>query len=69
MMLHCVPLKKYWMPEIPGECGLDNQKYFFAISIPNILIDVALLALPIRRLQMGRLQKQTIGGLFLFGGL
>ncbi|EME40510.1 hypothetical protein DOTSEDRAFT_37327 [Dothistroma septosporum NZE10] len=71
MMLHCVPLRKYWLPDTPGECNLDNQAYFLAISIPNILIDVALLVLPVRyimRLQMGRIQKQTVAALFLFGG-
>ncbi|GIZ45533.1 hypothetical protein CKM354_000869500 [Cercospora kikuchii] len=71
MMLHCVPLRKYWDPDVPGVCNLDNQKYLFAISIPNILIDVILLGMPVRyvlMLEMGRRQKQTIAGLFLFGG-
>lgn len=72
MMLHCIPLRKYWDPDVPGVCNLDNQKYLFAISIPNILIDVILLGMPVRyvlMLEMGRRQKQTIAGLFLFGGL
>ncbi|KAF2215321.1 hypothetical protein CERZMDRAFT_65632 [Cercospora zeae-maydis SCOH1-5] len=71
MMLHCVPLRKYWDPDVPGVCNLDNEKYLFAISIPNILIDVILLGMPVRyvlMLEMGRRQKQTIAGLFLFGG-
>lgn len=65
MMLHCFPLRKYWDPDVPGECKLDNAKYLFAISIPNILIDVILLTLPVRyvmRLEMSRRHKQTIVG-------
>lgn len=72
MLLHCVPLRKYWDHDVPGECNLDNQAYFFAISIPNILIDIAILILPIRyilKLEMGRRQKQAVASLFLFGGL
>lgn len=66
MMQHCVPLRKYWDPDVPGVCKLNNQQYLFAISIPNILIDVILLALPVRyvmRLEMNKRHKQTIVGM------
>lgn len=55
-----------------ASCNVDSQKFLFGISIPNILIDFALLGLPIPyviRLQVPKSQKRAIISIFLLGGL
>ncbi|KAL6863259.1 hypothetical protein ACO1O0_003504 [Amphichorda felina] len=70
-LLQCIPTRGFWDKSIGASCDVDANKFLFAISIPNILIDVALLALPIPyvvKLHVSRDRKITIMSMFLLGG-
>ncbi|KAI5926280.1 integral membrane protein [Camillea tinctor] len=70
-LLQCIPTRGFWDKSIEASCNVDSQKFLFAISIPNILIDVSLLVLPIRyviQLNLSESQKRIIISLFLLGG-
>lgn len=71
-VLQCVPTRGFWEKTIEATCNVDSQKFLFGISIPNILIDLILLALPIPnviRLNVSKNQKRVLVSLFLLGGL
>ncbi|KAI1734286.1 integral membrane protein [Xylaria scruposa] len=70
-LLQCVPPRGFWDKTIEASCNVDSQKFLFAISIPNILIDVTLLSLPIPyviRLNIAKSQKRVILSMFTLGG-
>ncbi|KAF4945350.1 hypothetical protein FSARC_14447 [Fusarium sarcochroum] len=71
-VFQCTPIKKMWHPFMEeGKC-LDSNKFFLGNLIPNIIIDVLILALPVYevlRLQIRRAQKIAIASIFLLGGL
>ncbi|KAI1099134.1 hypothetical protein F4804DRAFT_349604 [Jackrogersella minutella] len=70
-LLQCIPTRGFWDKTISSSCNVDSQKFLFAISIPNILIDVTLLTMPIPyviRLNVPRSQKRAIVSMFLLGG-
>ncbi|KAI1189305.1 hypothetical protein F5B17DRAFT_450211 [Nemania serpens] len=70
-VLQCVPTRGFWEKTIEATCNVDSQKFLFGISIPNILIDLILLALPIPnviRLNVSKNQKRVLVSLFLLGG-
>ncbi|RWA04860.1 hypothetical protein EKO27_g10242 [Xylaria grammica] len=70
-LLQCIPTRGYWDKTIEASCNVDSQKFLFGISIPNILIDVTLLALPIPyvvRLNTSTNQKHALISIFLLGG-
>jgi hypothetical protein len=48
-IFQCTPVAKAWNPTIPGHC-IDLRGSFIGNAVPNILTDVAILALPIRSL-------------------
>jgi hypothetical protein len=51
---------------------VDSQLALFVTSIPNIIIDLLLLALPIQyvaSLNVSKQQKRAIVSMFLLGGL
>jgi hypothetical protein len=65
----CIPLKKTWAPWIEGYC-IDLKATFLAVSIPNILTDIAILALPmphVWKLQTNKAQKISLSIIFLLG--
>ncbi|RYP41312.1 hypothetical protein DL769_011578 [Monosporascus sp. CRB-8-3] len=71
-LLQCIPTRGYWDKTIEASCNVDSQMFLFAISIPNILIDVTLLVLPVPyviRLNVSKSQKRAIISMFLLGGL
>ncbi|KAI1370590.1 hypothetical protein F4677DRAFT_465074 [Hypoxylon crocopeplum] len=70
-LLQCIPTRGFWNKTVEASCDVDSQKFLFAISIPNILIDVTLLTLPIPyviRLNVSKSQKRAIVSMFLLGG-
>ncbi|KAF2962768.1 hypothetical protein GQX73_g10803 [Xylaria multiplex] len=70
-LLQCIPTRGFWDKSIKAACNVDSQKFLFGISIPNILIDVSLLALPIPyvvRLNVSKNQKRVLVSIFLLGG-
>lgn len=71
-LLQCIPTRGFWDKTVDADCNVDSQKFLFAISIPNILIDVALLVLPlpyVKKLNVSGNQKRAIASMFLLGGL
>ncbi|KAH9908176.1 hypothetical protein F4778DRAFT_720642 [Xylariomycetidae sp. FL2044] len=71
VLLQCIPTRYLWDKTIEGSCNVDSLKFLFAISVPNILIDIALLALPIPyviKLNVSKSQKKAILSIFLLGG-
>ncbi|KAH6649103.1 integral membrane protein [Truncatella angustata] len=70
-ILQCIPTRGFWDKSIDASCDVDSQKFLFAISIPNILIDVAILIMPIPyviRLNVSKSQKRGVITIFLLGG-
>ncbi|PYH49850.1 uncharacterized protein BP01DRAFT_309921 [Aspergillus saccharolyticus JOP 1030-1] len=69
-LLQCVPTRGLWDQSIDASCNVDSQKFLFAISIPNIIIDVTLLTLPIPyilKLNTSSSHKKAIMSMFLLG--
>lgn len=65
----CVPVRKQWHPEIEGTC-VDRGAFYGYISLPNIIIDAVMLALPVPviwKLQLKRNQKWILAPIFLIG--
>ncbi|TEY78488.1 hypothetical protein BOTCAL_0048g00140 [Botryotinia calthae] len=69
VLFTCVPVQKSWQPEIKGTC-LNTNATFLGSAISNIIIDFFILLLPMPilwRLQMRRLQKTLVTGVFVCG--
>ena len=57
----CSPIKKAWMPTIPGQC-INLISFYYGLQIPNVITDLAILILPLREVYALRLAKgQKIG--------
>jgi len=69
-IFRCAPVSAAWM-NIPGKC-INPTSIFIAQSIPTLVFDIAILALPVRTIwgtQMKRPQRIGVIGVFLLGGL
>jgi len=67
----CNPVRGFWDLTIPSKC-IETRKFFIGNSVPNIVMDVVILMLPMKKiwhLQMSFKQKLIVSGLFLLGGL
>ncbi|KAG9574014.1 hypothetical protein KCU97_g14833, partial [Aureobasidium melanogenum] len=65
----CNPVKKVWRPMTPGKC-LSTRTYWVSVTAVNIVLDFAVLALPmpvISRLKLPKKQKIALVGVFLLG--
>ncbi|KAM5347751.1 hypothetical protein ACJ41O_007575 [Fusarium nematophilum] len=65
----CDPIKKAWLPWIEGTC-INLKASFIGNAIPNILTDVAILAMPVGqvwKLQITVAQKASLLFIFLLG--
>ena len=72
VIFSCIPVGGFWDKSIPSICGVNNQKFYYGNSIPNITTDAFLLLLPtysIWKLQISRGQKLMLSLVFLLGGL
>ncbi|KAI0191586.1 hypothetical protein F4808DRAFT_476119 [Astrocystis sublimbata] len=70
-VLQCIPTRGFWDKSIDASCNVDSQNFLFGISIPNILIDFVLLALPVPyvlKLNTSANQKRALVSLFFSGG-
>ncbi|KAH8892200.1 hypothetical protein GQ53DRAFT_647468 [Thozetella sp. PMI_491] len=70
-LLQCIPTRGIWDKTIESSCNVDSQMFLFAISIPNILIDIALLAMPapyVIKLNIPGKQKAAVLSVFFLGG-
>ncbi|GAQ33344.1 hypothetical protein AtubIFM55763_005293 [Aspergillus tubingensis] len=69
--LNCVPVAKFWDRKISGYCLSFEAVWFFNASM-NIATDTTLLILPmplLSQLQLPRMQKLALMGVFAVGGL
>ncbi|MDI1489698.1 MAG: hypothetical protein OHK93_000896 [Ramalina farinacea] len=69
----CSPIRGFWQPMMqpPPHC-INQQAFYDGLSVPNFLMDIAILALPVKevwKLQMNTRTKMEVSGLFLLGGL
>lgn len=67
----CSPVSAQWDLAITGKC-VDKFSLMMTLSIANIVIDMAVLLLPVGvvvPLQMSRMQKASLLFLFATGGL
>lgn len=70
-IFQCDPIPKAWLPWIPGTC-INLKASFIGNAVPNILTDVAILALPITQvwsLHGTVARKLSLCGAFLLGSL
>ena len=70
-LVSCRPVTKFWSRLEPGYC-FNFDEYYIGVQIPDVILDVVILALPIRMistLQLSRIDKATVLGIFLLGGL
>jgi len=70
-VFQCNPVQKAWDIEVPGTC-IPYLRLFIAIQVLNIVLDSAILILPISavmKLQMPRLNKISVAATFGLGGL
>ncbi|KAE8362867.1 hypothetical protein BDV27DRAFT_159358 [Aspergillus caelatus] len=69
--VNCVPVAKFWDRTMPGSCLSFEGVWFFNASM-NIVTDLTLLIMPmplLSQLQLPRLQKFALMGVFAIGGL
>ncbi|PWY96608.1 PTH11-like integral membrane protein [Aspergillus sclerotioniger CBS 115572] len=69
--LNCVPVAKFWNSDVPGYCLNFEAVWFFNASM-NIATDTTLLIMPmplLSQLQLPRMQKLALMGVFAIGGL
>ncbi|KAI5928374.1 hypothetical protein F4810DRAFT_1123 [Camillea tinctor] len=65
----CTPVENFWDHDVPGTC-IDQNAFYLASAIINVVGDVAVLALPLPvvwRLQTSRSKKWSLSFLFLLG--
>lgn len=70
-IFQCIPIQKNWDDRVEGAC-LNYLNVYIAIQVLNIVLDAAILVLPIRavaKLQMARANKISVAGTFALGGL
>ncbi|KAL2064279.1 hypothetical protein VTL71DRAFT_4773 [Oculimacula yallundae] len=68
-IIQCIPMEAIWNPTIKGHC-INLKASFIGNAIPNILTDIAILALPMQQvwaLQTSVTQKIQISFVFLLG--
>lgn len=72
-VLNCNPINAYWDTQITNKACVNTLHYFLGIEIPNIILDVGIMSLPLPYLWRSNitLLSQKAGLLFVFtlGGL
>ncbi|KAI1101585.1 hypothetical protein F4804DRAFT_315511 [Jackrogersella minutella] len=67
----CNPIRGFWDLSSGAKC-IDSALFFEAITIPNIILDIATVVLPIRevwKLQMGTDRKLAFTAIFTVGSI
>ncbi|KAH6886981.1 hypothetical protein B0T10DRAFT_461443 [Thelonectria olida] len=73
VIFRCIPVQAYWDKTIPhAACRIKDTEFFFGTVLTHMLMDVAILVLPIfevfrLRLRLG--QKLAIAALFIVGAM
>ena len=71
VLANCIPIHALW-DFTPGAKCINLRAFFLGAGIPNILLNVIILILPlpmIWRLGIEPMQKAALSGVFLLGGL
>lgn len=79
-IFQCSPPRAFWerfdpmnpMPPDQFHCGVDNNKFFNGIAIPNIITDGFIVMLPLPyvwKLQLPKPQKFAVALIFALGAL
>ncbi|KAI1851323.1 hypothetical protein JX266_003398 [Neoarthrinium moseri] len=70
-IFHCVPVQAFWDKSIPdATCLIDDSKFFFGSVLAHLVLDLAILTLPVvqvHRLQLRTAQKVGVTAMFMFG--
>lgn len=70
-IFHCIPIQAFWDKSIEGaHCAINDSEFFFGTVLAHLLIDIAILILPImqvRRLHLESGKKVGVIALFMFG--
>ncbi|KAF5689044.1 putative phenylacetyl ligase [Fusarium denticulatum] len=69
-IFHCIPVQRFWDPSAGGSCAIEDKKFFFGTILVHVMLDIAIIALPIlqvRKLQLPVFQRIGIMLMFLFG--
>lgn len=70
-IFHCVPVQAYWDHSIKDAvCNIDDSKFMFGTTLVHLLMDLAVLALPIvqvKSLKLRLAQKVAVACMFMFG--
>ncbi|KAF2799182.1 hypothetical protein K505DRAFT_295128 [Melanomma pulvis-pyrius CBS 109.77] len=73
-VFHCVPVQKFWYPEVSGVCNINDSQFFgkscFGTVLTHLIIDLTILALPVievYKLYLPLYQRLGIMSMFLFG--
>ena len=70
-VLHCVPIRALWNPQVTGRCINLNDVFMLCGSL-NIATDIAILCLPMPelwKLKASNIRKAQVTFMFLLGGL
>jgi hypothetical protein len=66
----CWPVNSFWDLNVGGGCSVEDGKFFIGTGITHVVIDIAILVLPVlqvRKLQLPHWQKVGISAMFMFG--
>ncbi|KAF4966174.1 hypothetical protein FZEAL_10681 [Fusarium zealandicum] len=70
-IFHCFPVQAFWDFTIKDKvCPIKSSNFFFGTVLAHVIIDIAILALPIvqiQKLQLPKMQKMGIILMFMFG--
>jgi hypothetical protein len=67
----CTPVQKVWDDSIPVTC-IRAIEIFIVVQVINIILDIAILCLPISvvmGLKLSKAKKYSVAGTFALGGL
>ncbi|KAH6949744.1 hypothetical protein BKA56DRAFT_714736 [Ilyonectria sp. MPI-CAGE-AT-0026] len=68
---HCIPVYAFWDFSVKNAtCAVESSKFFFGTVLAHVILDVAILVLPIvqiQNLQLPKTQKVGIILMFMFG--
>lgn len=65
-IFQCIPVRKSWLRQVPGDCGYASQWLFWS-TIASVVVDVYIMLLPIPvlwSLHTGRPRKLNLIGFF-----
>lgn len=70
-MLYCIPIRQFWDPTAGGSC-FNFADYFLAMELIDLLLDVVIIALPLKTiasLHLSLRKKLALLGIFLLSVL